>query len=259
MTFIRLPGSNLGAHKTVKQENAIVKHFHVKVVELKKVFDMPGSWGEDDYRNLLNQLEIEDVDEMSGEDLLEILFMGLQDLELEQAADLVLAYKLPGKITPGSRRNIIEDLLEGQHPWEEAADIGIHANIFAATVLLNKAFPRTYGKPDMMKLTLQIEALKPEAKKLLLLSPKAAFVTRLLADGMDERSILERLFDEQLASHSFPEAESIVWFAEYEESPAPDGDATLLTVYSSEHWLEDMESITEFESSAYNDDEPDGD
>lgn len=236
-----------------------MKHFQVKVIELKKVYDMPGSWVVDDYRNLLNQLEIEDIGEISNEDLLDFLLMGLQDLELEESADLVLKYKLPDKITPGSRRNIIEDFLEGQRPWEEAADIGLHAGIFAAGVLLNKAFPGTYGRPDMMKLTLSMKALTPEARKLLQSPPEAAFVTRLLADGMDEQSILERLFDDQLTSHSFPEADSIIWATQYEEQSSADEGTALLTVYSSEHWLEDMKSISEFDSSAYNDHESDDD
>ncbi len=236
-----------------------MKHFHVEVMELKKVYDMPGSWSEEDYRNLLNQLEIEDVEEISNEDLLDFLLMGLQDLELEESADLVLKYKLSDKITPGSRRNIIEDFLEGQRPWEEAADISLHAGIFAAGVLLNKTFPGTFGRPDMMKLTLSMRALTPEARKLLQSPPEAAFVTRLLADGMDEQSILERLFDDQLTSHSFPEADSIIWAAQYEEQSSPDGGSTLLTVHSSEHWLEDMESISEFDSSAYNDQDTDDD
>ena len=231
--------------------------FRVKVVELKKVYDLPGGWLNADYRNLLNQLEVDGIEELSDGDLLEILLMGLQDRELEDAADLVLAYKLPGKITPGARRNIIEDFLEGQRPWEEAADISLHADIFVAGVLLNKAFPRTYGKPDITKLTLQLKALKPEARKLLQFPPRSAFVARLLADGMDEHSILERLFDEQLVAHTFSEADDIVWLTHFTESSEPDGDMAQLAIYSSQHWLDDMGSVTEFESNAYNDDERD--
>ena len=236
-----------------------MKQFMATQVELTRIYDMPDSWSDAEYRCLLQQLEIEDIDDLSATDLFDILVMGLQDLDPEEAADLVLAQKLQSRVTPGSRQNIIEDFLEDQRPWEQLSDIGLHSRVFAAAVLLNKALPKSFARPDMMKLTLCLQALKPEAKKLLQSAPEAAFVTRLLADGMDEHSILERLFDEQLASHSFPEAEAIVWLAQYGDAPEAKGDSALLTIYSSEHWLEDMESVSEFESSAYNDRQPDDD
>jgi hypothetical protein len=237
----------------------MTKLFQVSVVGLSKIYDMPGTWLDDDYRSLLQQLEIEDLDDISAADLLDFVLMALQDLEPEAAAEPVLAYKLQKSITRGARQNLIEDFLQGQRPWEEASDIMLHARIFAAGVLLNKAFPRTFARPDMMKLTLQLRALQSQAKKLLQEPPQAAFVARLLADGMDAHSILERLFDEQLVAHAFPEAEGIIWMAGYDEAATPNDDSKLLTVYSSKHWLEDMESVSEFESNAYNDHEADDD
>lgn len=234
-----------------------MKPFLVKVVELKKAYDLPNSWRDDDYRALLQRLEIEDVDELSSADLLDILLMALQDLGPEDAADAVLAHRLEDRITAGSRRNIVEDLLEGQRSWEEFADIALHAAIFTAAVLLYRAFPGSFAKPDLMKLTLRLQPRTAEARQVLESPPEAAFVTRLLADAMDEHSILERLFDEQLRAHAFPEAEGIVWQSHYDGQAETGDDAVQLTVYSSEHWLEDMESIDEFESAAYNDHEPD--
>lgn len=228
------------------------KLFQVSVLEMKKIYDLPGTWTEADYHGLLTQLEIDDVDDIAGEDLLDILLMALQDLEPEEAGDQVLAYKLRQSVTPGSRQNIVQDLLEGQRPWEETSDIRLHGRIFAASLLLYKALPKLFPRPDMMQVKLRLQGLKPEAKDLLGEAPEAAFVTRILADGMDEHSILERLFAEQLAAHSFPEAEGIVWLAEFSEA-ADDGLAAVLTVYSSQHWLHDIEDVDEFESNAYND------
>ena len=233
-----------------------MKPFLVKVLKLEKAYDLPGSWRDDDYRALLQRLEIDDVDELSGGDLVDILLMALQDLGPEEAADSVLAYKLKNSITPGSRRNVIEDLLEGQRPWEEFADIALHALIFTASELLYRAFPGALARPDLLKLTLQLQPRTDEAREILEAPPEAAFVTRLLADAMDEHSILERLFDEQLRTHAFPEAEGIIWLAQYEGQAGADQNPVVLAVYSSEHWLEDIESIDEFESAAYNDREP---
>ena len=128
----------------------------------------------------------------------------------------------------------------------------LHARLFAAAELLHRALPRSFGRPDLMRLSLELKPRSEEAREILRAPPRAAFVTRLLADAMDEHGILERLFDEQLRGRAFPEAEGIVWLARYGEAAAG-SDAVTLTVYSSAHWLEDMESIDEFESSAYND------
>ena len=217
---------------------------------------MPGTWSDDDYRNLLAQLEVENVDDVSGADLLDIMLMTLQDMEPDDAADAVLAYKLQQSITAGSRQNIVQDLLEHQRPWEEAADIALHVRIFAAAVLLHKAFPASFSEPDMMKIILEVTALKPEARKVLSKPPQAAFGARMLADAMDTHSILERLFDEQLASHSFPEAEGIIWLAEISEPVSAGTPSVELTIYSSVQWLRAMETISAFESSAYDDYDP---
>ena len=227
--------------------------FQVSVTELKKVFDLPGSWTDQDYRDLLTQLEVDELDDLSGSDLLDILLMALQDMEPDDAADLVLAKKLPRRISSVSRQNIVQDLLEGQRPWEESADIQIHAGIFAAAVLLNRAIPKKFEKPDILQLTLHLQALKPEARRIFEQPPQAAFVTRLLADGMDENCILERLFDEQLYSHSFPEADGIIWKAEFAGAPNVDESSFTLVIYSSAHWLEAMKSVDEFKSRAYKD------
>jgi len=121
---------------------------------------------------------------------------------------------------------------------------------------LQKAFPSSFARPDMMQVILDITAVTSAAKAVLSTPPQAAFVTRLLADAMDTHSILERLFDEQLVSHNFPEADWIIWLAEYDERVSGDNSSVKMTVYSSAHWLDAMETISAFESSAYSDDDP---
>jgi len=121
---------------------------------------------------------------------------------------------------------------------------------------LQKAFPASLTKPDMMCAVLHVVATVPEATTLLSKQPEPAFVARILADALNEDSILERLFDEQLLSHSFPEAQGIVWRAEFGELLPPEKSSAMLTVYSSRHWLKAMESVSDFQSNAYNDNEP---
>lgn len=237
----------------------MAKLFDVSVTGLKKVFDMPGTWTDQDYRGLLSQLEVEGFEDVSGDDLFDILLMALQDLPPREAADAVLAYQLKTGTKPGVRQNIAQDMLEGQRAWEEVADIKLHARIFASSVLVQKAFPKVFPKPDMLCLTLLMKGSTPEAKAILSSPPEAAFVTRVLADAMSEKSILERLFGEQLASRSFPEAQGIVWQADFSEQSIGKDSSAILTIYSSAHWLNAMEQVSEFQSNAYNDSADDED
>lgn len=227
--------------------------FNVSVSSVQKIHDMPGTWTDDDYRHLLTQLEVDELDDVNSDDLLDMTLMALQDMEAEDAADAVLAHQLGGRISAGARRNIVEDLIAEQRPWEEVSDIKLHASIFAAAVLLQKAFPTSYPKPDMLRVVLDINSANSEAAKLLFKKPEAAFVARMLADAMSENSILERLFDEQLLAHCFPEATGIIWQAEFSDQVQGTITSTRLTIYSSKHWLNAMESISEFQSNAYND------
>jgi hypothetical protein len=190
---------------------------------------------------------------MTGSDLEEMLLMALQDLDPEDAADAILACKLGDSLSRGARQNIVQDFIDEQRPWEEAADISLHARIFAAAVLLQKALPTRFSRPDMMRLSLRLTAHSHRAEELLRAVPSPAFVTRILADGMDESSTLERLFDDNIESDSFAAAADIIWRAEYTEPDDGPPMAVTLVVYSSALWLKAMEEIDTFETDTHND------
>ena len=228
--------------------------FNVEVIDMSEVYDMPQSWSEKDYHQLLEAMDMDGFETTQGNELTEMVVMALQDLEFEDAADAVLAYKLKDAVSAGVRQNIAQDFLEGGHPWEEYSDIALHHRLFEVGVLLYKAFPASCPKPQIIKLTLNIKSDQPEARDIFSKTPEPSFVARLLADGMDEDSILERLFEDQLVSHAFPEAASVVWQSAYTDLKDGDKISTNLVIYSSQHWLKAMEGIDIFQSKAYKDD-----
>lgn len=238
---------------SARKDIPLTQFLTVTVTGLDTIRDMPDTWSEPEYHALLDALEVDGTTEMTGSDLEDMLLMALQDLDPEEAADTILAGKLGDTLSRGARQNIVQDFIDEQRPWEEAADISLHARIFAAAVLLQKAFPARFSRPDMMRLTLRLTAHAGRAAEMLHHDPQPAFVARILADGMNESSTLERLFDDNIESSSFPQAASIIWRAEFgEHDPGPPAAATL-TVYSSDLWLKSMEDIDTFESDAHND------
>lgn len=227
--------------------------FEVSKISLLEMSDMPNTWCDDDYLMLLEMLEIDDFENLSGSDLFDLTVMALQDLTPAAAADAVLACKLKKRITSGARQEIVQDFLDERKPWEEAADITLHSIIFSAAVLLRKALPKKFLKPIMTKVTLTVTGLNPEAEDLLSHPLEAPFVARILADGMEEKCILKRLFAEQLASHYFPEAYGIIWRTDVERLNSNDTVSAELTIYSSNHWLKAMHDLSDYRSNAHND------
>ena len=118
--------------------------FDVCVKELKKVDNIVGMWEDKDYFSLTSMSEVDGRKGVAGEELLEMTIMALQDMEPEEAADIVLEYKLKDPVSEGIRKNIIKDLLDNDSPRKECADIRFHKNLFETSVLLHKAFPSQF-------------------------------------------------------------------------------------------------------------------
>ena len=101
--------------------------FDVCVKELKKVDNIVGMWEDKDYFSLTSMSEVAGRKGVAGEELLEMTIMALQDMEPEEAADIVLEYKLKDPVSAGIRKNIIKDLLDNDSPWEECADVELYS------------------------------------------------------------------------------------------------------------------------------------
>ena len=98
-----------------------------------------------------------------------------------------------------------------------------------------------------MRLSLGIKKQQLQMYEFFSTKPEPNFVVRILAYGMDENYILERLFDEQLLSHHLPEAKNIIWNAEYLDLEKGDAITAVLVIYSSVSWLKYMEDLENFQ------------
>ena len=104
-----------------------------------------------------------------------------------------------------------------------------------------------------MHLSLGIKTQQLQMYDFFSTKPEPTFFVRILAVGMDENCILERLFDEQLLSHHLPEAKNIIWNPEYLDLEKGDAITAVLVIYSSVSWLKYMEDLENFQLTAYSD------
>ncbi len=224
--------------------------YSIQLLELKEVHEIPFVWTEDEFRGLLHHLEYEGVEEIPSEELKDMACLALTDFEVEEAAVKVLEYRLGDRLNKGQRQNLAIELQE-ERIWEEYADLSMHEELFHVSCMLHWAFPKNFREPDIARLKILITPLTQESKKNSA-TPSASFLTRVLNDGMDEHTLINRLFDESLLANTFPEAEDIIW--QFEDQPSEEGpDKNTITLYTSWNWIEDLKGATSWESAAFAD------
>lgn len=223
--------------------------FKLKVIRFSILNELEGVWRLDDFLELLELMEFGDTAGIEADELREVCLMSLQDLGPRDAASLLLQYKLGDKLGKGQISNMSSEMLD-EKLWEEDSDMTLHEQLFNVGSLLSAAFPSRFPEPDAVRVTLHITAGNVLAEQVLSQSLSESFLVRLLADGMDDGAVLRRLFDEQLTSRSFPEAESIVWTVHAE---AISDSSVQVEVISSGYWLDSLRSTRAYESNAYGD------
>ena len=212
------------------------REFQVQLQDKKQIHELPDGWPPSRLLTLLALLEVEGVSE---EEALEMALLVLQDSPPDEAADKVLEVVFGGTMRPGIRRNLAHDLNE-ERPWEDFADLAQQAGIFNAVVLLQRAFPREFDKPDAVSITVSLTTASERGKAWLdAPTPDPALLLRILAAGMDDRAVLHRLFGDALKGPSFPEAGSILWRVARLGASDPAREFTLI---SSHQWFDPLKN-----------------
>lgn len=213
--------------------------YQIIIQNATTVEEVPGYWSNDDYVQLLEKFNYPDAAQASKESLPELLLMAITDYEPNEAAAILLDYKLGDELNEGQIEQISNDMLLDKIV-EEYPNISLHARLFHINQLLYKAFngkfPNT--KATLLECTitpLEEETGEPELSK--------AMMLQLLGAGLSDSNLVKRLFTEQMAgSVPFAEAENILW----ETNPAAQNSFRILT---SENWISPDDFTThEFEA-----------
>jgi hypothetical protein len=222
----------------------------VEVLEFTEVHEIPDAWTNNDFKALLNHIEFDDVEAIPEDELKDMALMALSDLEAEEAAIRLLELRFGDKLSKGQRQNLSEELKEDRL-WEEYADIRFHEEIFNVSCVLFQAFPKVYSEGDIVMIRIKVQAANPLSEANLR-KPSSAFIARLLNDGMDDSNMIYRLFDDQINSNRFPEAEHIIW--KFEDGGFSEEDrSTTFRIYTSWNWVEKLKGNKNYESNAFAD------
>jgi hypothetical protein len=209
--------------------------FTVERLTFSTLTELPNTWQNQDYRELLRKMEYENPDELSEAELKEMCLMSFTDLEPREAAEIVLGYLFPNELNAGQIANLAHQMLT-EKLWEENPELPLHKGFYQATQLLHDAYNGTFPATKAVEFQVKCTAENPADLAVLAHAPAAPLV-RLLAPGLPDNALINRLFSSQLEGDTFPEASAILW------QLTPTGqtaDSITFDIVSSAYWLEDF-------------------
>lgn len=230
------------------------KEFNVEMLSFQKISEIENAWTADDYKALLSMIDIseDDLAGMGESELKEMCLMSLNDFDAHESAKLLLTRIFKDEITEGKIDQISHQMLE-KNLWEVHADPAYHMSLFNAYELLRKAYNGTFTEPTGVKFTVKITADQKDSFDIFDSSLHAVIV-RLLANGLNENAILNRLFEEKISGDSFPDAKNILWILK--ELSRTDNERQY-EITSSYLWFGELENVSSFEADAHADLEED--
>lgn len=200
--------------------------FQIKINNATTVEEIENYWSAEDYVYLLEKFNYPDAEKASKETLKELLLMAITDYEPNEAAAIVLEYKLNDHLNDGQIQQISNDMLLDKIA-EEYPEINLHATLFHINQLLFKAFNGKFPNTKATLIDCSIIPLEENGEA----DFTKEMILRLLGAGLSESNLIKRLFSEQMAENKpFPEAEDILW----EINPTEHNNFKVLT---SEYWL----------------------
>ncbi|MBZ9629505.1 hypothetical protein LB465_01840 [Salegentibacter sp. LM13S] len=188
--------------------------YKINIEKVQNVDEIKEYWTNEDYIQLLKKFDFPDAEESDGENLRELLFMAISDFEPGEAAKLVLDYKLGEELSEGQIEQISNDMLIDT-VCEEYPEMELQSRLFHVNQLLFKAYNGKFPSSSATIIHFTITPLNTDADSDL----SKATLLRLLNDGLSDRNIVKRLFEEQMNGNAeFLEAENIIWDLQFLEN-----------------------------------------
>ena len=206
-------------------------NYAIKINAVKTMDELEGSWTNADLIELLKRFNYADADKVKPNELKDFLFMAITDFEPEEAAAIMMDYRLSEALNEGQIHNLSYEMLR-EKVSENYSDIYIHKSLFTINQLLFKAYN---GKFPSAKAVVVAFEMKPEHAEETPLTKELAL--KALRVSLSESNLINRLYKPQLDGiDPFPEADGIIWDLEKKGD-----DQYVMT--TSEKWLneEDFE------------------
>ncbi|MBF4465771.1 hypothetical protein [Flavobacterium sp. LC2016-12] len=212
-------------------------NYQIIIKNIDTVNEVEGYWTDEDLVVLLQKFNYPDGATAEKSSLPELLEMAISDYEPNEAAQIVLEYKLGDELSAGQIEQISNNMLIDK-VCEEYPEIHMQGRLFHVNQLLFKAYNGKFPNAKASVVHFSMTPINGELQKL-----TAENILKLLNNGLSDRNLIKRLFENQMSQNiPFPEAESIVWELTTE-------DGVNYNLVTSENWInKDDVTASEFES-----------
>jgi hypothetical protein len=209
-------------------------NYQIVIKNIDTVNEVKGYWSDQDFIHLLGKFNYLDGATAEKSSLPELLEMAISDYEPNEAAAIVLDYKLGDQLSEGQIEQISNNMLIDK-VCEEYPEIHMQGTLFHVNQLLFKAYNGKFPNAKASVVHFSMTPTDGELRKL-----TAENVLKLLNNGLSDRNLIKRLFESQISQNiPFPEAEAIIWELTTEDNVNYD-------LVTSEKWI-NKEDITEYE------------
>ena len=210
--------------------------FSIKVNSASTIEEIENYWTNEDYVTLLELFSFPDAKTVKPENLREMLFMAITDFEPNEAAKIILTYKLSENLNEGQIGQISNDMLLDKI-CEEYPEIDLHYDLFNVNQLLFKAFNGKFPNAKATTVDFSMNSLDSYDGEI-----TKEIVLKSFNRGISDSNLIKRLFTEKMSTEDhFEEAIDIIWKLEEK------GHSNFILI-TSEYWLNKDEIIaSEFE------------
>lgn len=197
----------------------------VKILEAKTLNELDSYWTYKDYSALLKEFDFPEAKDVKEENLREMLFMAIADFEPDEAASIVLTYKLSDKLNEGQIHSISHEMTNDKVA-EEYPEPSLHYDLFNINQLLYKAYNGTF--PNTEATLLKFEVVEDDGIDI---GEDRETLAKVIAGGLKESSLVKRLFADQLdASVKFDDAHKFIWTVTNPEK-------NIYQILTSKYWI----------------------
>ncbi|NND34962.1 MAG: hypothetical protein HKN76_20415 [Saprospiraceae bacterium] len=219
----------------------------VSLSKKEPVFKLPDSWPIEDLKALLKvmDLDLDAVNEL--QEVEEMCYMALNELETHEAASIVLTFLLGNDLEPGQISNMSHEMID-QKMWEEYPEISLHKKLYSANYLLYKAFNGRFPRPGAERVILKLENIQDESEKAKLLGNDKEICLKLLLGAFEENALIYRLYSEQISKGDLKEASLFIW----EQNFTTEGTVSMLELTASTYWFDDLLDHAEYDAKLLN-------
>ena len=206
----------------------------VNIKKIKIVNELDSYWTPEDYITLLGEFNFPDADKSIKDELLDLLLMAITDYEPNEAAHILLTYKLSDDLNSGQIHTISHEM-QNDKVAEEYSEPALHCALFNINQLLYKAYNGTFPNTEASLIDIELTPLTKTDDEM-----TKEVLIKALGAGLKGNNLIKRLFEEQLnGNEEFTDAAKTIW--EINKI-----DATNYRLTTSRYWI-DKDDFIDFE------------